>query len=1197
MKKLLVLMFCAILLVGIVSSAEWDNKVSYKNEDKTVEITNWLGVLGWLGLNDKIGEATLTSHKEVSEVRYVMPGEDRVVMYYDFDFSNEYVNGLGDVYFTDMEKDRSIEKEYHFAKKVEVPYQVPTYQYVKCKNPEDGDTCDVIQNGTRTLYKDEWIRLENSNIPAGNITIGLVTDVDNREYVDAVWTIAGKEVSKHASWQGSWSVDLNSTWKKDESGTDLIAKEEVYGILNLTVANNGNDNWVSGKDGNAYFTDGNDDVDTGYYPGHDGNEITINMWVNVTSWGEYQLYDNDPAGNGRNCNDEGEICCLTTASSIVCDTDDGSTQYEQTVVPVSNQWAMFTLIVNSTSFETFLNGTKVNTDTAGNTINLSANNNDLTLYARKEAGDSRLSNMVIDEINIWNRSLTAQEISDIWDNGAGSFYVPFIDAIPNATQVKPVDFFNSSAGEIEFNWTCEDDFNLTTSTLTLSNGSSFDYDAEGLLTKSFQENLTMISGNYSWNVSCIDNSSNIGYSGNRNFTVNIPVDFAPVVYQLEPSDYTNFSINPITLNYSCYDDGLVSNTTLYINNIANETTLFATNDTGNISTEVLLPQGIHTWNASCTDNASQVNTTNARTFTIDTIPPVINIHDPRGTFNFKKIGENLTVNWNVSDAVIGLNTCWYEYAGTNYTVTCSDNTTEITILDRFNKSIIFFANDTLGNIDSNTTSWDYNVLEINQTYNNITTEGAKEDFFATVSIKSGLTISNTTFFYNDTSYAGENFVVGDTNVLRILDFQVPNVPSDETINFNFLVILSDTNSTNLTTHPQNVTNFALDDCSSFGDRLFTFNLVDEELQTPLSTGVSMETAFNVYSSDKSQLVTNFSETFNTSSLDICFNFNVTNATQLLLDSTVKYQATNYSIEYYNIVNSSFNANTTFQNITLYDLLTEDATEFQVTFKGEDFVAVSDALIFVNREYLSENVFKTVELPKTDSNGQTIVHLVRNDIVYTLQVVKDNEVLGTFSNIRAFCEDFTIGDCKIDLNAFSSGEDVYDYNSSIQLIFSNAKYNSTTGLVSFDFVTADGTAKDVRMEVLRNDVFGNNSICNQSVTSSGGTLSCTTPTNLNDATLLVKVFVNNVVVIQDIVVIADQGFGEAGYLVFFVFMIVFVMMLAGNKEMQLIGILLGFITSIGLGIINGAMLGIGSAGLWLIIVIVIMLFKLNKNRQN
>ena len=135
MRKIFLLVFCMILLIGNVSALNWDNSVDYENNNMTVIITNWFGV------GEKLGEATLTSHKTPTEIKDVLSGENRAVMYYEFNEWETYTNGLGEVIFKDMKKGgEEIEKDYYFAKAV---YEETIYPHYKteCNN-------NILQNGS-----------------------------------------------------------------------------------------------------------------------------------------------------------------------------------------------------------------------------------------------------------------------------------------------------------------------------------------------------------------------------------------------------------------------------------------------------------------------------------------------------------------------------------------------------------------------------------------------------------------------------------------------------------------------------------------------------------------------------------------------------------------------------------------------------------------------------------------------------------------------------------------------------------------------------------------------------------------------------------------------------------------------------------------------------------------------------------------
>ena len=108
-KKIFILMFAMIWLVGSVSAFEFDNKLTYSENDMKVNLTNWFG----LGVD--YGSAELKSHKSVDEILKFGYGQEEITMFYDFNFRELYINGLGKVTFTDQNTGKEIEKEYYFV--------------------------------------------------------------------------------------------------------------------------------------------------------------------------------------------------------------------------------------------------------------------------------------------------------------------------------------------------------------------------------------------------------------------------------------------------------------------------------------------------------------------------------------------------------------------------------------------------------------------------------------------------------------------------------------------------------------------------------------------------------------------------------------------------------------------------------------------------------------------------------------------------------------------------------------------------------------------------------------------------------------------------------------------------------------------------------------------------------------------------
>ena len=491
---------------------------------------------------------------------------------------------------------------------------------------------------------------------------------------------------------------------------------------------------------------------------------------------------------------------------------------------------------------------------------------------------------------------------------------------------------------------------------------------------------------------------------------------------------------------------------------------------------------------------------------------------------------------------------------------------------------------------------------INQSVNfsNPTIEGSTETFVLNLTFNSSVfSISSATFIYNQTGSSSTLIGTGD-NILITSSKVIPGVSADTNNSFFWNLSFIDTvlgggATLSTTLNNQSILNLGVDNCAVFTNRILNFTVVDEELQTFI-INATVETAINIFDSSRSNLIANLSNNL-TNPVNVCMNLNLNTSNQYSLDVIARYEKpSEYANEYYNIVDSILNSTSTVQTIILYDLNVSDSTEFQLTFTGVDFLPVENALININRQYISENQFKTVELPKTDSNGQTILHLERNDVIYNIRIIKDKIIIGNFENIIAFCEDFTIGDCKINLNAEDSTEAVFNYNEDIGIIFTEPTYNNDTRIISFTFTTSDGTAKEVTMSVNNADIFGNRSICNDTLTSAGGTLSCGIPSSIEDSQLRTSIAVDKSLVLATKINLDKTNLGQAGFYVLFFMSLSFILMFSNSKSGILIGMIMGFVSGLGLSIWTGNLIGFGASGLWLLVIVAIGIWKLNKEKQ-
>lgn len=139
-----------------------------------------------------------------------------------------------------------------------------------------------------------------------------------------------------------------------------------------------------------------------------------------------------------------------------------------------------------------------------------------------------------------------------------------------------------------------------------------------------------------------------------------------------------------------------------------------------------------------------------RTFSVDTSPTFINITYPITSFDYGYTGENMSLNWTVSDT--NLESCWYNYNNTNISVTCTDSNASFIIEDGY-QTIIFYANDSVAHEANFTRDWTYKIFGNSESYNSTTYETAREGFRINITSDGTQTVL-ANLIYNGISYAG-----------------------------------------------------------------------------------------------------------------------------------------------------------------------------------------------------------------------------------------------------------------------------------------------------------------------------------------------------------------------------------------------------------------------------------------------------------
>jgi len=995
--------FWGVFLIGVmillnsilcVSAMDWDNVRSYNENTKTITITNALG------LGNKIADVQLKSPL----INYVMPGENRLVAEFEINSESDYSNVFKKMEFFDKNNGmKSFDRDFSYKyKKVIDIEKIPIYKTV-CENKLLANGTNLVCEQQIDSYENkeiyEWVELNTKQILLkGNITIGIFTDVYSKDNVEWIPTLFGERINEWAIWTSSFNTGLVSYFKFDEtSGTNT--KDEVNNH-DGTLSNMEDADWMLNATckigGCINFSETNEYINLSDESAFDMDEFTINFWMKkYENLKDYRIISKD---EGHTSN----FWLVESGGGLIFSTGNtAGDNYGIRIISSSTnsagRWMMVTARYNSTRASFFLNGTLI-----GNNDTPDYYSNDFHVNFAWAVGNTNAYLGMLDELGIWNRSLTDSEITDLYNSGTGLTYSP-----------KP------------------------TVSITYP-----------------------ISETYNHNV-----------------------------------EFLNYTVTGANLDKCLYSkDGGLTNSSLVT---------AGTNWTGLSSSE-----GSNTWNVYCNNTEGWSN--DSIIFIQDTISPTISISHGNGTINYGALTTNHSINFTATDT--NLDACWYDYNITNVTIDCATgviNTTSF-VLEYGNYYVNIWTNDTGGNLNNQSSTWDYKLFEINESYVGSTTSGATNNFNITFETN-GIPITLAYFHYNNTKFVGSISSEGNNYTLSKNQI-IPRVTSTTNISFYWNITRSDDfnylkSSKNQIISPININ----ETCGVGTYPIYNLTLVDEKTQVKINESLYNSTIkidLNLYDSDRTSLLSTFYKEFSeTNPAVICIDNDLSSGEMYSLDAQIEYYATNYSTEKYNIERYSLNSNSLYQNITLYDLDTTNAQKFKLLVRDSSYIPIGGALIQIERKYIENGTYYITEIPKTGGSGISSASLEIDDVIYSFYIYLNGELQSSFIDVVAICQNPTLRECEIEFNSYQEGLKIPDYQGGDDFNFT-IDFNKTSNVIISQFLIPSGDPATVRLEVIREDTLGT-AVCEDTLTSASGTLSCIVPNSFGNSTVRANLYKNDI----------------------------------------------------------------------------------------
>lgn len=360
--------------------------------------------------------------------------------------------GLDTMKFYDKKESmKEINREFDYKYKA---YENKTYDIIEnvCTgiNGTKDFSCNYEKVGERTELKEVWKNLNQSYLESKKgLTIGVFTDVKKGDKIEWIPTFFGTRIDEWAGWTESLNSQLIIYYAFEEESGAII---DSTGTFNATAT--GVTYGATGKVGNCLDFESGDTEDivvSDDNQGRTGNHaLTVNIWAKAEAHS-----NNVMVMMGDWVTSKGSIFLSMLATDYIWAGIFGGGQvYQDSGVTFDGEWHMYTYVYDGVNkISVYIDGSHLNDATE--TLNLQ----DSPVHIGARPSDQWYDGL-LDEFGYWDRNLSSDEISDLWNDGNGTTYEPseesLIISISSTTHTS-----NSSTNEtqneffgVSFNVTC-----------------------------------------------------------------------------------------------------------------------------------------------------------------------------------------------------------------------------------------------------------------------------------------------------------------------------------------------------------------------------------------------------------------------------------------------------------------------------------------------------------------------------------------------------------------------------------------------------------------------------------------------------------------------------------------------------------------------------------------------------------------------
>ena len=474
------------------------------------------------------------------------------------------------------------------------------------------------------------------------------------------------------------------------------------------------------------------------------------------------------------------------------------------------------------------------------------------------------------------------------------------------------------------------------------------------------------------------------------------------------------------------------------------------------------------------------------------------------------------------------------------------------------------------------------------TFSNSTLEGTTQNYLLDLK-EENISTSTATLVYNGTSYptTAINSTRHSVNV-TMPDLQNSSVLANFYWTYNITYDNESTKTENTSWHGQAI-HRALLSFSAFTPELgvsgmlggygITLNVISKDENTNNLLNTSNAYTFN-YRTGNNSTNLSLSETEDNRSILITPSW-----ANITTDMIMIFGATNYTTRQYYLDNTTLNDIT--QNITLWLINTTNITNIYLTVKDENDNSLQDYVVKAMRYNVGNNTYSTVEMIKTNSNGQGVFQLIPYTVLYKFVIQKDGVTYLETSPTQ-----ITSSTLNLQVNLADDWMDGWRRTRSIS--YTPVSFDNVTQTFEFTYNDASNIVQTGCLEVIRRGTYKDEVLSNNCTSSTAGTLSYTVEGDMTGTYIATGYIDTNtgysIHALDTLEVSYNQAwqiFGTLG--VFMAFLVTLVAGLLGlaNPVGAILMSVVGIIISVALGLVHITFVNVAI----LIIMAGLMMFKM------